>query len=529
MKQIFILFSILTLAVSTSAQTKTKWFKAVRRAQAVCYTYKEDGTVAGRSNAVVLGEEGDVLTQYDILRNASRAEIITNDGKKYDVTAIVAANSLYNIAQLRSNCGMDGVRVAAKDAAMSSEVYVMPSTANSKQSLCKNMSVSQVEKINNGEHSYYSFTGQRFGDSDATLADIFTKAEEFLPVMNAEGELVAMTQHNSSAQEAEESLYGVSARYVMSCRPGSMNILSPDYLQLRLPILLPDDKQQAEAVLFLMPRTNALRYEQMVRQYIAKYPQAPFGYNTLAEFKAANGKNEEAQTVYDNALNEIAGDGRDEVLYSESKFLASDSATLDRAFDAVSQAIAINPQPVYRKHLADLMLARRRYDEARDIYVDLANTPLRSAEVFLSAAQCVPQTDSLYLALLDSAVNCYPTPYPTDALPVLWLRADARHNAQKYRLAVADYNDFEHLASGRVSAEFYYRRSESELAGRLYQLALDDAQRAVEKDGGNALYLIHLANIYIRVGQKDDAVPLLRKAADLGEPAAKEWLEKNVK
>ena len=60
--------------------------------------------------------------------------------------------------------------------------------------------------------------------------------------------------------------------------------------------------------------------------------------------------------------------------------------------------------------------------------------------------------------------------------------------------------------AANVNANFYYLRHQAELTGRMYQLALNDINRAIQMQPDNDLYYAEKASLEIRVGYYDDAI-----------------------
>jgi tetratricopeptide (TPR) repeat protein len=182
--------------------------------------------------------------------------------------------------------------------------------------------------------------------------------------------------------------------------------------------------------------------------------------------------------------------------------------TLDFALEEAKAAYKANPQPVYQQLQAQILFAQQKYDEAYNIYMELAKTDMLKAESYYAAAQCKTQMDDkdAALALLDSAVNTFTKPYIKTAAPYLYARAQALFEAKKYRPAVNDYNDYETLMAAQLGANFYFLREQAEFAGHLYQQALNDIRRAAEMEPNELVYRAEKANVELRVGMIDEAI-----------------------
>ena len=143
---------------------------------------------------------------------------------------------------------------------------------------------------------------------------------------------------------------------------------------------------------------------------------------------------------------------------------------------------------------------------------------MRSAQIFLYAAQCkrMAKTDTLQiLALQDSAVACFKKPYPKDAAPSLLERSNTLLELGRYREAIADLNEYEHLMSNELTAYFYYRREQAEMQCRMFQQAVDDIDRAIRMEPKEPLYHAERAVVYYRLGEFEEALKSAQKSAEL--------------
>ena len=91
-----------------------------------------------------------------------------------------------------------------------------------------------------------------------------------------------------------------------------------------------------------------------------------------------------------------------------------------------------------------------------------------------------------------------------DAIP------QALTSNKQYRKAVVDYNDYEKLMGETLNANFYYIRYQCELEGKLYQLALNDINKAININPKEPLYYAEKSSLEIRVNLIDDAITTAR-------------------
>ena len=178
--------------------------------------------------------------------------------------------------------------------------------------------------------------------------------------------------------------------------------------------------------------------------------------------------------------------------------------------------------PVYLQQQAQLLYTMQKYEEAFQLYQQLAQSDMRSADIFYAAAQCrlAMKDQDGAIAQMDSAVNTFTKPYLRAAAPYLMARGRLLDAAGKYRMAVNDFNEYEKLMPGQLTAEFYYLREQTEYAGHLYQQAIDDIRKAVEMAPQESLYLSEKASVELRVGMTDEAIASAREAIRLAPDQA---------
>ena len=95
------------------------------------------------------------------------------------------------------------------------------------------------------------------------------------------------------------------------------------------------------------------------------------------------------------------------------------------------------------------------------------------------------------------------------------MRANTLQSVGRYRDAVRDLNDYEHLKANTLSANFYYRRMQAEMRCRMFQQAIDDIERAVKMEPQEPLYHAEQAVVHFRCGQLDEAEAAARAAIAL--------------
>lgn len=501
----------------TLAQTP-KWFKKARKAQLSLIAYDAQGNMR-QGQAYFINDKGEAIAEYDIFKGAEHATLVDADGKQYEVTHILGANSLYNVVNLETSCTKSSsMPLANATVSLKQPVYIMPICNNDKKAVCVVDTVAQLQEFGEGNHTYY------------TLCHSIDERLAGCPAFNTEGELIGHVQ--MPAGDKKKPAFIIAASYASSLRVSSaLDVNNNDLKAINIAKSLPDDETQASSYLYLFPRQDSKMYQKALDDFIIKFPSNPSGYIQLAELQAANKEYKAAEETFLQALSKKTGHD-DEIHHSFAKLLyqagLQDSApaegwTLEHALQEGEAAFACNPLPLYTAFEGHVLYAQKQYQAAYDKFMSLSSTNMRSAENFTYAAQCKQDLKAPIeeiLALQDSAVNCYTKPYPADALNYLYLRAQTLAEMERYRDAVTDMNECEHLLSGKVSVQFYYEREQMEIKCRMYSAALTDIERAVKLAPESALLHAEEATVNYCVGQFEQAITAAREAVRIDDTFA---------
>ena len=77
--------------------------KQVEPSIVVILTYNREGKILGQGTGFFINKEGDVITNYHVLQEASRAVIKKNDGKEYPVEKIMSEDKAGDLIQVSVN------------------------------------------------------------------------------------------------------------------------------------------------------------------------------------------------------------------------------------------------------------------------------------------------------------------------------------------------------------------------------------------------------------------------------------------
>lgn len=476
--------------------------------------YNKNGEMT-ETQGVFCDEKGTVLTEYDALKHATRAVVVDAAGKEYQVKEIMGASAMYNVVKMQialEKGKITYLQPAATPNEVKSVVYILPHAKASKNVPCTEDTIAKVETFKES-YSYYTI-GKPSNDRLKNSA-----------VLNGNGEMIGLLQ--MAAKEGKNA-YVIDSKFITDMKIKPMDAGNNDLKAIYIKKALPETEEDALTYLYLLDKKDSIIYMACIDDFIQKYPTNTSGRILKAERMIEAGNYQEADRLYEEALN-TDGIKKDEVYFSKAKAIYSINLSkaynkyndwdMEKSLTEIRNAYEANPLPVYTQQEANCLFVLKRYDEAREKFLSLAKTNLRSADIFLNAAQCniIQNKDEGVLELLDSALACYPTPYPANAANTILLRANELAKAGKNKDAVIGLIEYERLANGNLNANFYYGREQLEIKARMYPQALADIEKTIMLAPKEPLYYAEAAALNYRVGQMDDAIEYAKKAVELDE------------
>ena len=478
-----------------------KWVKKASKAVFTLKTFNANDELIGSSNGFFITADGIAVSSYTPFRGASKAVIIDAMGKEYPVKSIIGANDTYDIAKFRVDASKCQTLRTAPAVGENTQLWLLPYNAKNGYS-CTAATVKSVQKVQN-DYDYYTLEGN---GSENTVG---------CPYLNAAGDVVGIKQQSSSDDNATQ--YAVGATFATGLKMTGLSLNDAALKATSIKKELPDELDQAILTLYLASSIgDANSFVGLVDDFIEKFPQAPDGYSYKAQIMAAKDNYPEADKYMKLAI-ENATD-KAEAHYNYAKMMyqnllyfhdsASHAWTYEQALEEAEQAVALDPQLAYVTQKAQLLFACKRYDDSYTTFQDAIAKGAHNAECFYGAARCKEQLNdtTAYIALLDSAVATFSQPYLKEAAPYIYARGQALAENGQYRLAVNDFNEYENLMISQINSEFYYIRSQVEVKGRLFQQALNDLDKAIDKDPSVLLYRSEKASLQIRVKLIDEAI-----------------------
>ena len=500
MKRIITILFAACVCCMASAQPD-KWVKKASKAVFTLKTFNANDELIGSSNGFFITADGIAVSSYTPFRGASKAVIIDAMGKEYPVKSIIGANDTYDIAKFRVDASKCQTLRTAPAVGENTQLWLLPYNAKNGYS-CTAATVKSVQKVQN-DYDYYTLEGN---GSENTVG---------CPYLNAAGDVVGIKQQSSSDDNATQ--YAVGATFATGLKMTGLSLNDAALKATSIKKELPDELDQAILTLYLASSMGeANSFVGLVDDFIEKFPQAPDGYSYKAQIMAAKDNYPEADKYMKLAI-ENATD-KAEAHYNYAKMMyqnllyfhdsASHAWTYEQALEEAEQAVALDPQLAYVTQKAQLLFACKRYDDSYTTFQDAIAKGAHNAECFYGAARCKEQLNdtTAYIALLDSAVATFSQPYLKEAAPYIYARGQALAENGQYRLAVNDFNEYENLMISQINSEFYYIRSQVEVKGRLFQQALNDLDKAIDKDPSVLLYRSEKASLQIRVKLIDEAI-----------------------
>jgi tetratricopeptide (TPR) repeat protein len=475
------------------------WVKNASKSVFTLKTFSADGSLIASSNGFFTGANGEAVSNFTPFKGASRAVIIDFQGKELPVVSIIGANDMYDVVKFRVKGKTQPIGISTTTASEGSNVWLLPYRE------VKNVMMGVVRKAEKFHNNYDYYT----------VAMTMPENTVSCPLLNDAGNVIGLMQQPASLKDTLS--YAVGASFADSLKLSGFTMNDATLKLTSIKKELPDNITEATLALYLAnSQADSLTYVMMINDFIEKFPNSPDGYSYRAQMLSNNGDFAAAQEDMEQALK--LAEKKEEAHFSYARLIYNKEIyqsaqpypnwSLDKALSEIREAIGIASQPTYRQLEAAILFAQQNYEEAYNIYHELADSELRSAEIFYAAARCkeMQKDTTAMLALMDSTMNTFSKPYLKEAAPYLWARAQARLNAGKYRDAINDMNDYEDLMKATIDDNFYYVRHQAEIKGRLYQQALNDINRAMQMNPQEILYYAEKASLEVRVGMYDQAI-----------------------
>ena len=511
MKRILFTCILAFSVVCAWAQSAPKWTKKVQKSIVSVLAYGKDGKLLHSGTGFYIDANGTAVADYSILRDAYSASVVDASGNKSNVVRILGADDTYGLVRFTTDAKKPvPLAIATEIPHKGSSLWTL-SFSKDKITECPVATLKDTTMVMDS-CAYY------------TLTPAFDSKYVGCPLFNSDGELVATVQ--PSVQEsgyALDKLFATSLR-IHAVQTRSAN-LTLDNIHIRKG--LPETAEEALVYIYFKSTTASNEdYLDMLNLFVDTYPDNPEGYVRRAtplmdtyQFDAADSdlqKYLELSADKDKAHSSVSSLLYTKLLYQPDSTYSK--WNFDVALDHIDKAIELNPKLEYKYQKGQILMAKKDYDAAYNLYDAINRSADRSPASYYAASLVLDargDTVTAQIELLDSALAMFPDPMPADAANYVLRRGKLYERAGIYRKAVLDYNKFCYLSNNQVNANFYYDRSVLETKARMYQQAVDDINMAVSTEPNNILFLVEKCALMLRVNMLDECVETARKCISL--------------
>lgn len=508
MKHLGVFITLIILFVCVNSKAQPSAVKNAAKSVFELTTYSADGSVLSVSHGVFVGNTGEAISNLKPFIGAARATVTDAKGHKMNVERIMGINDLYDVAKFKVN-GKTTPLTMAQSAEISGSQAWLISYAEKSPTITA-ATVKSVETFMD-KYSYYIFSLTAPENTNAC------------PFVNADGQVIGIMQPSTTSSD----IHATDAKFIADLQTSGLSVEDETMKEIGIPPLLPTDKSQALLALMMAAQANdSIKHMAIVSDFKSQYPSSVDGYTAQAQIYLNANSFDKAAKEMETAIKKV--ENKDEAHYNYSKIIYDKEVyknnipyapwSLDKAYDEINKAYALNPQPSYQHQQALITYAKGEYQKAYDMFMGLTKTSIRNPELFYSASQCKQMLKAPakeVIALLDSAINTTDTLRIREAAPYFLARAEAYITTDSFRQAVFDYTRYEILVNGNVNANFYYIREQAEVKAKLYQQALIDITTAIMLSPKEPTYYAEKASLELRVNMIDDALKTATKCVEL--------------
>lgn len=546
MKRISIIIMTLVLCAS-SLMAQPGPVQKVSKSVFTLTTFNKDGGIIASTQGVFIDNKGTAISTFKPFVGATKASIVDASGKSMNVDAILGADELYDVAKFRIIGATTAAPIASKASVAGEKVWLVPYSI--KKSPFQQEDISSVENFMT-TYNYYIFS---------------TSVPENAvgcPFVNKNGQVIGLMHTNGQTT-------AIDANYAKQLKVTGLSTLDAALRETGIRTALPDTEQEAITMMTLKKGQIPVDvYNEYTQEFINKFPTSAFGYKEKALYLVDQEKYDEAAKLMEEGIKKSAA--KDEahsnyadLIYQKIAYKGDSTYTawtLDKAIDEAQKAYAAKPQPVYKHQEAQIYFLNGNYQKACDMFLDLTKSNLNGGELYFEAAQAKTHLKAPAQeieVLLDSAISVGAR---TGMAGNYYLaRANFLNEQGQYRRAIQDYNMYDSIARP-VDASFFYTRYQCETKLRMWQPALLDIARACYLAPKQPTFFAEWASLDLRVkrydegisaathctelapeyadgylllgllqkekGLKDEAIKNLKKAQELGDTRAADYLSK---
>ena len=546
MKRISIIIMTLVLCAS-SLMAQPGPVQKVSKSVFTLTTFNKDGGIIASTQGVFIDNKGTAISTFKPFVGATKASIVDASGKSMNVDAILGADELYDVAKFRIIGATTAAPIASKASVAGEKVWLVPYSI--KKSPFQQEDISSVENFMT-TYSYYIFSSS------------VPENAVGCPFVNKNGQVIGLMHTNGQTT-------AIDANYAKQLKVTGLSTLDAALRETGIRTALPDTEQDAITMMTLKKGQIPVDvYNEYTQEFINKFPTSAFGYKEKALYLVDQEKYDEAAKLMEEGIKKStakdeAHSNYADLIYQKIAYKGDSTYTawtLDKAIDEAQKAYAAKPQPVYKHQEAQINFLKGNYQKACDMFLDLTKSNLNGGELYFEAAQAKTHLKAPAQeieVLLDSAISVGAR--SGMAGNYYLARANFLNEQGQYRRAIQDYNMYDSIARP-VDASFFYTRYQCEIKLRMWQPALLDIARACYLAPKQPTFFAEWASLDLRVkrydegisaathctelapeyadgflllgllqkekGLKDEAIKNLKKAQELGDTRAAEYLSK---
>ena len=546
MKRISIIIMTLVLCAS-SLMAQPGPVQKVSKSVFTLTTFNKDGGIIASTQGVFIDNKGTAISTFKPFVGATKASIVDASGKSMNVDAILGADELYDVAKFRIIGATTAAPIASKASVAGEKVWLVPYSI--KKSPFQQEDISSVENFMT-TYNYYIFSSS------------VPENAVGCPFVNKNGQVIGLMHTNGQTT-------AIDAHYAKQLKVTGLSTLDAALRETGIRTALPDTEQDAITMMTLKKGQIPVDvYNEYTQEFINKFPTSAFGYKEKALYLVDQEKYDEAAKLMEEGIKKStakdeAHSNYADLIYQKIAYKGDSTYTawtLDKAIDEAQKAYAAKPQPVYKHQEAQINFLKGNYQKACDMFLDLTKSNLNGGELYFEAAQAKTHLKAPAQeieVLLDSAISVGAR---TGMAGNYYLaRANFLNEQGQYRRAIQDYNMYDSIARP-VDASFFYTRYQCETKLRMWQPALLDIARACYLAPKQPTFFAEWASLDLRVkrydegisaathctelapeyadgylllgllqkekGLKDEAIKNLKKAQELGDTRAADYLSK---
>ena len=519
---------VLSLWLSTSSaqaqseQPTPKWAGKVGKAIVSVLTYDQNKELLHSGTGAFVTADGVCISDYSVWRDAYSASVIDQDGRRYEVERILGADDMYGVVRFRVPAKKVNFLTPDASSASAEGRNVVALAFNKTTPVsCPQTTIAKKDVIPEPGFAYL------------TLAKAFDEKYNGAMLFTIDGDFIGIVQSPIGGKS-----YATDSRYASTLQveaiPKRTEAVALNNIHLRKG--LPDTQEESLVYLYFKSRTaDNDEYMDLLNLFIQTWPDCAEGYlrraTPLMDLQHFDEADRDLQTYLRLCTDKAQAEANvANALYTKLTYqhdVSYEPWTYDLALGHIDRALAESEKQIvaaptdslrsvaelthygYRLQKAQILVAKPDADAAVALYHELANGPHRSPALLYAEAMARQQRgDSIgiLLELLDSAVAMFPEPMPEEAATYVMRRGQLKALQGRYRDAVLDYNQYCYLKNNKVSAVFYYERSQLEVQGRMYQQALDDLDLAIQHAPREPLYYVEKSALLLRVNELNQCI-----------------------